>query len=63
MMNQPEAKEILAKVAAGAGEPLRSQAGELKSKNLQQVRDTGFGSMPVLLYWDKDDPRVAGDEH
>jgi len=56
MMNQPEAKEILAKVAAGAGEPLRSQAQELKTKNLQQVKDKGFGSMPVLLYWDKDDP-------
>ncbi|OFV82766.1 MAG: hypothetical protein A2W26_03275 [Acidobacteria bacterium RBG_16_64_8] len=56
MMNQSKAKEILAKVAAGAGEPLRSQAGEFKRKNLQQVTDKGFGSMPVLLYWDKDDP-------
>lgn len=56
MIGQPKAKQILAKVASGAGEPLRSQAGTFKTTTLQRIRDQGLGSMPVLLYWDTDDP-------
>lgn len=52
----PKSKETAAKLAAGAGEPLRSQFGEWKAMMHERVRKEGLLQMPVLLYWGKNDP-------
>lgn len=54
----PKSKEARAKIAAGAGEPLRSQFDEWKEDVHARVRKEGLLQMPVLLYWGKGDPSV-----
>ncbi len=56
MANLPKGRETVAKMAAGAGEPLRSQLSEFKKAILERVRTQGPLQMPVLLYWGKDEP-------
>jgi pimeloyl-ACP methyl ester carboxylesterase len=52
----PKSKETAAKIAAGAGEPLRSQFNEWKETVHERVRTEAILQMPILLYWGKNDP-------
>jgi len=56
MASLPKSQETVAKVAAGAGEPLRSQFNEWKKTVHERVRTDGILQMPILLYWGKNDP-------
>ena len=56
MASRPKAQETVAKLAAGAGEPLRSQFNEWKKGVHERVKREGILQMPVLLYWGKNDP-------
>jgi 2-hydroxy-6-oxonona-2,4-dienedioate hydrolase len=56
MASLPKAQETRAKVAAGAGEPLRSGFNEWKKQVHERVRTEGLLRMPVLLYWGLNDP-------
>ena len=56
MASLPKSKETVAKMAAGAGEPLRSQFNEWKKQVHERVRTEGTLQMPILLYWGKNDP-------
>jgi 2-hydroxy-6-oxonona-2,4-dienedioate hydrolase len=56
MASQPKALETVRKMAAGAGEPLRSQFNEWKKQWHERVRREGLLPMPVLLYWGRNDP-------
>jgi pimeloyl-ACP methyl ester carboxylesterase len=56
MASLPKARETLAKMAAGAGEPLRSQFNDWKKQVHERVRTQPILRMPILLYWGKNDP-------
>jgi 2-hydroxy-6-oxo-6-(2'-carboxyphenyl)-hexa-2,4-dienoate hydrolase len=56
MAGLPKAQETLAKIRAGAGEPLRSQFDDWKKQVHQRVRTTPVLRMPTLLYWGRNDP-------
>lgn len=56
MASLPKARETAAKVAAGAGEPLRSQFDAWKKQVHERVRKTPVLQMPILLYWGRNDP-------
>ena len=56
MASLPKARETVAKMQAGAGEPLRSQFNEWKKQVHERVRTEGPLQMPILLYWGKNDP-------
>lgn len=56
MASLPKARETVAKVAAGAGEPLRSQFDAWKQQVHERVRTQPVLLMPILLYWGKNDP-------
>jgi pimeloyl-ACP methyl ester carboxylesterase len=56
MSGLPKSQETRAKLAAGAGEPLRSQFDQWKEGIHARVRNEGLLQMPVLLYWGKNDP-------
>jgi len=56
MTGLPKARETLTKIAAGAGEPLRSRLGETKAAMHERIRTEGLLQMPVLLYWGIEDP-------
>lgn len=56
MASLPKSKETIAKMAAGAGEPLRSQFDEWKKEVHERLRNEGTLQMPILLYWGKNDP-------
>ncbi|HSL23923.1 MAG TPA: alpha/beta hydrolase [Vicinamibacterales bacterium] len=52
----PKARETVAKIAAGAGEPLRSQFDSWKKEVHERVRKERILHMPTLLYWGRNDP-------
>jgi len=52
----PKAQETLKKLAAGAGQPLRSQFGEFKKQVHERVMNESVLMMPILIYWGKNDP-------
>jgi len=56
LSDMTKSQETRAKLAAGAGEPLRSQFGEWKADVHERVREEGLLQMPVLLYWGNNDP-------
>jgi 2-hydroxy-6-oxonona-2,4-dienedioate hydrolase len=56
MASLPKAKETLARLAAGAGEPLRSQFNDWKKQVHARIQSDGTLQMPMLLYWGKNDP-------
>lgn len=56
MAGLPKARETVAKIAAGAGEPLRSQFDAWKAEVHERVRTQRILQMPILLYWGKNDP-------
>lgn len=56
MASLPKSKDTREKIAAGAGEPLRSEFNEWKKTVHERVRTEDILQMPVLLYWGKNDP-------
>jgi len=56
MSTLPKAQETLAKMDAGAGEPLRSALEETKAKLHQRIKTEDLLMMPTLLYWGIEDP-------
>ncbi len=58
MGNLPKSKQTIAKMAAGAGEPLRSQFEEYKKRLHERLRNGPVLPMPVLLYWAVNDPQA-----
>lgn len=56
MASLPKAQETLKKLAAKAGEPLRSQFGEFKKQVHERVMKEPVLMMPILIYWGKNDP-------
>jgi 2-hydroxy-6-oxonona-2,4-dienedioate hydrolase len=58
MYSQPKAQTTLAKMKAGAGEPLGSQWPEYKKKLLQRLKNEVLLPMPTLLYWAVNDPQA-----
>ncbi len=56
MAGLPKAKETLTRVAAGAGEPLRSGFNDWKKQVHERIRSEDVLQMPVLLYWGRNDP-------
>jgi pimeloyl-ACP methyl ester carboxylesterase len=56
MASLPKAQQTLAKMKAGAGEPLRSQFDEWKKQVHERLRREPVLQMPILLYWGKNDP-------
>ena len=56
MASLPKSQETVKKMAAGAGEPLRSEFGEWKKQIHDRVRNEGLLQMPVLIYWGAKDP-------
>ncbi|MEW5984554.1 MAG: alpha/beta hydrolase [Acidobacteriota bacterium] len=56
MAGLPKAQATLRKMAAGGGEPLRSQFNEWKKQAHERVKAEGILQMPVLLYWGGNDP-------
>jgi 2-hydroxy-6-oxonona-2,4-dienedioate hydrolase len=59
MAGLPKSQETVAKMKAGAGEPLASQFNDWKKTVLQRVKDEGILQMPVLLYWGNNDPSAV----
>ena len=59
MASLPKSQETVAKMKAGAGEPLASQFNDWKKTVLQRVKDEGILQMPVLLYWGNNDPSAV----
>jgi pimeloyl-ACP methyl ester carboxylesterase len=56
MASLPKSQETVKKMAAGAGEPLRSQFNEWKKQVHERVKTEKILTMPTLLYWGRDDP-------
>jgi 2-hydroxy-6-oxonona-2,4-dienedioate hydrolase len=56
MASFPKSLETVAKIKAGAGEPLSSQFNEWKKQVHERVMKEPILMMPILLYWGKDDP-------
>lgn len=52
----PTVEKTRAKLAAGAGQPLRSQFSAWKKAVHERVKAEGTLMMPVLLYWSRNDP-------
>lgn len=56
MASLPKARETVAKIAAGAGEPLRSQFNDWKKGIHERMRREALLQVPTLLYWGRNDP-------
>jgi pimeloyl-ACP methyl ester carboxylesterase len=56
MASLPKSQETVKKMAAGAGDPLRSQFGAWKKQVHERVMKEPILMMPTLLYWGKNDP-------
>ena len=56
MASLPKSQETVKKMAAGAGEPLRSQFNEWKKQVHERVMKEKILMMPTLLYWGRNDP-------
>jgi 2-hydroxy-6-oxonona-2,4-dienedioate hydrolase len=56
MASLPKAQETARKLAAGGGEPLRSQFNDWKKQVHERVTGEPVLQMPILLYWGKNDP-------
>jgi len=56
MAEQPKSKETVAKMKAGAGEPLRSQFNAWKKSVHERITGEPVLMMPTLLYWGRNDP-------
>jgi len=52
----PKARETVAKMKAGAGEPLRSQFNAWKRSVHRRVEAEPVLMMPTLVYWGRNDP-------
>ncbi len=59
MASLPKSQETVAKIKAGAGEPLASQFNEWKKSIHERVKNEGILQMPVLLYWGRNDPSAV----
>jgi len=63
MANLPKSQTARAKIAAGAGEPLRSEWEEWKKRLHERLQAERVLPMPVLLDWGTNDPQApAGAE-
>jgi pimeloyl-ACP methyl ester carboxylesterase len=58
MGNLPKSKTTMEKIRAGAGEPLSGQFEEYKKSLHDRLRNEVLLTMPVLLYWAKNDPQA-----
>jgi len=58
MGNLPKSKTTMAKVKAGAGEPLLSQFNSYKKSLHERLEKEFLLPMPILLYWAEDDPQA-----
>jgi len=58
MGNLPKSKTTMAKIRAGAGEPLSGQFEQYKESLHERLRNEVLLPMPVLLYWAKNDPQA-----
>jgi len=56
MASLPKSQETVKKMAAGAGDPLRSQFNAWKKQVHERVMKEPILMMPTLLYWGKNDP-------
>lgn len=56
MASLPKSRETVAKIAAGAGEPLGKEFPAWKKTVHERVMKEGLLQMPTLLYWGKNDP-------
>ncbi len=56
MASLPKSQQTVAKIKAGAGEPLSSQFNDWKKQVHERVMKEKVLMMPILLYWGKDDP-------
>ena len=59
MGHQPKSQTAIAKMAAGAGEPLRSEWNEWKKRLHERLRAEKVLPMPVLLVWGTNDPQAT----
>ncbi len=59
MAGLPKSQETVAKIKAGAGEPLASQFNDWKKSVHERVKNEGLLQMPVLLYWGRNDPSAV----
>jgi 2-hydroxy-6-oxonona-2,4-dienedioate hydrolase len=59
MASLPKSQETVAKIKAGAGEPLASQFNAWKKTVHERVKNEGLLQMPVLLYWGRNDPSAV----
>ncbi len=56
MNSREEVQVALAKRAAGAGEPFRSQFDSWREQKHEQIRKEGMLQMPIMIYWGRNDP-------
>lgn len=56
MASLPKSQETVKKMAAGAGDPLRSQFNAWKKQVHERVMKEPVLMMPTLLYWGRNDP-------
>ena len=61
MSGQPKWQEAQAKIADGAGQPMRSEWNVWKKRLHERLRAEEVLPMPVLLYWSKNDPQGIVD--
>jgi pimeloyl-ACP methyl ester carboxylesterase len=59
MADLPKSHETVAKMKAGAGEPLRSQFNAWKKSVHDRMKSEPVLMMPTLLYWGRNDPSAV----
>jgi len=59
MAELPKSRETVAKMKAGAGEPLRSQFNAWKKSVHERIMAEPVLAMPTLLYWGRNDPSAV----
>ncbi len=59
MASLPKSQETVAKMKAGAGEPLRSEFNSWKKTVHERVKSEPILMMPVLRYWGRNDPSAV----
>ena len=59
MAELPKSRETVAKMKAGAGEPLRSQFNAWKKSVHERIMAEPLLAMPTLIYWGRNDPSAV----
>jgi 2-hydroxy-6-oxonona-2,4-dienedioate hydrolase len=59
MADQPKSHETVAKMKAGAGQPLRSQFNDWKKSVHERIMAQPVLMMPMLIYWGFNDPSAV----